>query len=290
MCYYNGQKVTRAEFIRLKGIDKAIRNYNFLDKGVISGFSGIPVAVIMPTSDKTNFDIVQMEWGLLPPHVKNREEVQRFRNGYKDEKTGKWKQGYTTLNATTENLFINDWGKKSMFADAARERRCLLLSTGFFEWQHIYRKNKKTGERLKTPEKYPYYISLPEHEYFFMAGIWQPWTDKETGEHVNTLAITTTSANHLMKQVHNSKERMPTILNDDLAWEWMMDDLTDERIQEIAASQYPTELMSACTITKEFQALLDPTEPFNYPDVPALELALDGSGDNNVPEAPLTLF
>ncbi|HEK22075.1 MAG TPA: SOS response-associated peptidase [Bacteroidetes bacterium] len=284
MCYYNGQKVTRSEFIRLKGLEKAIKNYNFLDKGVISGFSGTPLAVLIPTSDKSNFEIVQMEWGLLPPHVKNRDEVQRFRNGYKDEKTGKWKTGYTTLNATTENLFVNDWGKKSMFADAVRERRCLLLSTGFFEWQHIYRKHKKTGENLKTPDKYPYYISLPEHEYFFMAGIWQPWTDQETGEHVNTLAITTTTANHLMKQVHNSKERMPTILNDDLAWEWMMQDLTDERIQEIAGTQYPTQQMTACTITKEFQALLDPTEPFNYMDVPELELSLDRpSGEASEP-------
>ena len=291
MCYYNGQKVTRAEYIRLKSLERAVSKFSFLDKGVIGGFSGIPVAVLIPTEDGTNFDIVQMEWGLLPPHVKNREEVQRFRNGYKDEKTGKWKTGYTTLNATVENLFINDWGKKSMFADAARERRCLLLSTGFFEWQHIYRKHKKTGENLKKPDKYPYYISLPEHEYFFMAGIWQPWTDQETGEHVNTLAITTTKANHLMKQVHNSKERMPTILNDDLAWEWMMEkNLSDERIQEIAGTQYPTELMSASTITKEFQALLDPTEPFTYADVPALALAIDDINNKAPDDIQTSLF
>ncbi|MBD1385845.1 SOS response-associated peptidase family protein [Mucilaginibacter rigui] len=290
MCYYNGQKVTRAEYIRLKSLEKAVSKFSFLDKGVINGFNGTPVAVLIPTEDRTNFDIVQMEWGLLPPHVKNREEVLRFRNGYKDEKTGKWKTGYTTLNAKHENLFINEWGKTSMFAEAARERRCLLLSTGFFEWQHIYRKHKKTGENLKTPDKYPYYINLPEHDYFFMAGIWQPWTDKETGEHVNTLAITTTNANHLMKQVHNSKERMPTILNDDLAWEWMMSDsLSDERIQEIASTQYPTELMSACTITKEFQALLDPTEPFTYADLPALELSIDNPS-NTQGEQQISLF
>lgn len=277
MCYYNGQKVTRTEYIRLKQLEREVRKYNFLDKGVISGFSGTPVAVLIPNEDRTNFDIVQMEWGLLPPYLKKREEVERFRNGYKDEKTGKWKTGYTTLNATSENIFVNEWGKKSMFADAARERRCLLLSTGFFEWRHIYRNHKKTGLPLKTADKYPYYINVPDHEYFYMAGIYQPWTDKETGEHVNTLSITTTTANHLMQQVHNTKKRMPTILTDDLAWKWMMEDLSDEEIQEIAGFQYPTEQMSACTITKEFQALLDPTEPFAYSDVPALQLSLDSN-------------
>ena len=29
MCYYNGQKVTRAEFIKLKSLEKAVNKYNF---------------------------------------------------------------------------------------------------------------------------------------------------------------------------------------------------------------------------------------------------------------------
>ncbi len=31
MCYYNGQKVSRAEFIQLKQLEKAVKNYDFLD-------------------------------------------------------------------------------------------------------------------------------------------------------------------------------------------------------------------------------------------------------------------
>ncbi len=273
MCYYNGQKVTRAEFIRLKDLEKEIRRYDFLDKGVISGFSDIPVAVLVPNEDRSNFEIVQMEWGMLPPYLQNREAVQKFRTGYKDAQ-GKWHTGYTTQNAKAENLFISERGGASMFADAARQRRCLVLSTGFFEWRHVNRLNKKTGQPLKVADKFPYYINVKNQDYFYMAGIWQPWTDKETGEHVNTLAITTTSANSLMAQVHNSKLRMPTILNDELAWQWMMTDLADEKIQEIALSQFPANDMFACTITKEFQAMLDPTEPYEYADLPALDLTL----------------
>src|SRR5476651_244198 len=154
MCYYNGQRVSRSDFIRLKSLERAVRNFDFLDKGVINGFTGTPVAVLKPTPDKSNFDIVQMEWGLIPPYIQNREAVEKFRNGYKDDK-GKWHNGYTTLNAKCENLFTNEWGKRSIFADAAENRRCLVLSTGFFEWRHIVRNHKKTGLPLKTADKYP---------------------------------------------------------------------------------------------------------------------------------------
>ena len=107
-----------------------------------------------------------------------------------------------------------------------------------------------------------------------MAGIWQPWTDKATGEYVETFAVVTTKANPLMEQIHNSKKRMPTILNDDLAWEWLFGDLDEKRISEIAQTQYPAADMEACTISKDFRDALDPAEPFIYEDLPALELAV----------------
>ena len=105
-----------------------------------------------------------------------------------------------------------------------------------------------------------------------MAGIWQPWTDRQTGEQVNTMAIVTTDANYIMKQVHNSKNRMPTNLGDQQAWEWMMDDTSEERITEIATSQYPAKLMQAYSIEKEFRASVEPTTAFTYEELPPLVL------------------
>jgi putative SOS response-associated peptidase YedK len=75
-----------------------------------------------------------------------------------------------------------------------------------------------------------------------------------------------------MEQVHNSKKRMPTILNDDLAYEWMFGDPDEKRILEIAATQYPAEEMQACTIAKDFRDALEPARPFEFEDVPDLEL------------------
>jgi putative SOS response-associated peptidase YedK len=132
--------------------------------------------------------------------------------------------------------------------------------------------NKRTGQPLKTPNKFPYYITLRDRDYFFMAGIWQPWTDKQSGEYVESFAIVTTKANSLMEQIHNSKKRMPTILDEDLAYEWLFGDLSEDRIKEIGQYQYPSSEMQACTIAKDFREVLEPTKEFSYEDLPALEL------------------
>ncbi|WP_448635402.1 SOS response-associated peptidase [Pedobacter panaciterrae] len=267
MCYYNGQKVSREEFIRLINLEKEVAKYDFLNRDIHVGFSYSMGAVLKPNEQKTDFDIVEMEWGFMPPYWKSREDAIKYRNGFKDPVTGKWIQ-YLTLNAMSEELLL----PRKMYRDAALKRRCLVLSTGFYEWQHIFPKNKRTGEPLKTAVKYPYYIHLKEREYFYMAGIYQPWTDQTTGEHIETFSVVTTEANHLMQQVHNSKKRMPTILNDELAWEWMMGDLSEERITEIAKTQYASNEMDACTVAKDFLTKLEPATPFVYEDLPALEL------------------
>jgi putative SOS response-associated peptidase YedK len=269
MCYYNGQKVKRAEYIRLKELEKQLSRYDFLNRELQIGFDYAKNAVLKPIEGVRDFDIVQMEWGFIPPYLKTREDVTRMRYGYKDN-NGKFHPPVTTLNAVSEEMLAP--GK--IYRDAALHRRCLVLSTGFFEWRHIHPLNKRTGEPLKTANKYPYYITMKDTEYFFMAGIWQPWTDKTTGEYVESFAIVTTEANSLMQQIHNSKKRMPTILDEDLASEWLFSELDEKRISEIGKSKYPAEKMQACTIAKDFRETLEPTLPFSYEDVPALELSI----------------
>ena len=48
MCYYNGQKVTREEYIRLKQLEKAIANYDFLNRDLQVGFDYNLNAVFKP--------------------------------------------------------------------------------------------------------------------------------------------------------------------------------------------------------------------------------------------------
>ena len=65
---------------------------------------------------------------------------------------------------------------------------------------------------------------------------------------------------------------MPTILNDDLAYEWISGDLNEKRILEIAATQFPAEKMRLLTIAKDFREAPQPGKEFRYEDLSALEL------------------
>jgi len=103
-----------------------------------------------------------------------------------------------------------------------------------------------------------------------MAGIYNPWVDKDTSEYAETSAIGTTGANFIMSNIHNSKKRMPTILTADLAWSWLFDELKPNDVQEIASYQYDSNKMDAHTVPKNFKELPDPTIQFHYENIPPL--------------------
>lgn len=183
-------------------------------------------------------------WELIPFWYKNIGEVVAAR------------QKFTTLNATGENLF-----ERKTYKQAAEKRRCLVPVTGFFEWRH-YR-----PEGAKKDQAYPYYIEAGE--LAMLAGIWQPWTDQESGETINTMSIVTTEANELMRQIHNTKLRMPTILTPELQEEWLSE-IPISRIKEIATHQYDSEEMQAYNVSKDFREALNPLEEFDYEELPGL--------------------
>lgn len=267
MCYYNGQRVTRAEYIILKGLEKPVRNYDFLNVGVHNGFNYAPCAILIPTEDGRDFDIVEAEWGYVPGYIKTRAEANIFR------------RKYTTLNFKAENLFVKEDGKRSMWADAAVTRRCLVLSTGLVESRHIPKIGKK-GQELKETIKYPYQVGVKGQEYFWFPGLYNEWFDPETGKWVRTVAFGVTQANEVMKQIHNSKLRMPAILTDDLAWEWMMTKpvngaLTAEqeaRLSEIALTQIPSHLLETCTIDSDYRTKGEAT-PLDYPELAPIDMS-----------------
>ena len=272
MCYFNGQKVTHDEFIRLKNLEKLVANYPFLQRDVQVGFDFGNTVVLKPVEGQQDFEIVQMEWGFIPdpmvwPFIETREQLNRLRRGYTDER-GRFNQPLNFLNAVSEELVQ----KNKVYRKAALERRCIILSTGFYEWRHLFGINKRTGQPLKTPVKYPYRVKIKNREYFWLAGIWNPWTDADTGEHVESCAIITTGANLVMEQIHNSKKRMPTMLNDDLAFEWLFQPMDEKKVSEVARWQIPWEDLSYYTLAKDFLNSTDPLKEFYYPDLPPLDL------------------
>ena len=176
-----------------------------------------------------------------------------------DELKESRKKGIPFLNATAEKLLSS-----RVFRDAALNRRCLVPATHFYDW----RQHKIMNE--KKENSFPYCVTLKDYEYFYMAGIWQTWTDKNTGEMMNTFAIVTTQANSLMQQVHNKKRKNAGILTEDLAYEWIFDPLSEERLQQIASFKIPSAEMNAFTIRKDFKMLADTMEPYQYDLLPEL--------------------
>lgn len=124
--------------------------------------------------------VVEQEWGLLPHWADDTDEKPR------------------PINARSETAT-----EKNMFKYAFEERRCLIPSDGFYEWQ---------GER---GSKQPYRVYLKDNEPFAMAGIWNRW--EENGESLETVAILTTEPNEVMEPIH---DRMPVVLEpeDEEAW------------------------------------------------------------------------
>lgn len=245
MCYYRTVKLKNQQVLKIGEVERPLGGYQ-LDAPLLDGFAYGSTPIIVP-NNSCGWDIVQMEWGFLPNYLSNRAAVEGFRRGYTDSR-GIYRPPMTTLNAVGEELLLPN----KVYRNAALQRRCLFISSCFYEWQHHHPIGKK-GLPLKTAVKQPYQIFLKDAEQLILtAGVWQSWTDKETGETVDTCALITTRANPLMELIHNSKKRMPTILTPSLAAEWISDGVTEKRITELATYQYPSELMEAVPIEKDF--------------------------------------
>lgn len=108
--------------------------------------------------------------------------------------------GNKLINARSESAVEKPAFKKSM-----ESKRCLVLSSGFYEW-------KKVGK-----SKIPMYITLKEYPLFAMAGIWDRWS-APGGNDMETFSILTMQPNEFMKGVHN---RMPVILSPVAEQRWL---------------------------------------------------------------------
>ena len=134
-------------------------------------------------NDSKQRELAMFRWGLVPFWAKDPAIGNRM------------------INARAETV-----AEKPSYRAAFRHRRCIVLADGFYEWH-------RDGE-----VKIPHYISLSSGEPFGLAGLWESWTDKESGESLNTTTLITTAANTFMQPLHH---RMPVILLPEAADEWM---------------------------------------------------------------------
>jgi putative SOS response-associated peptidase YedK len=234
MCFVVGVKIPKKQTIKIG--DQTI-DLDPIELPAQSGFSYEKWPVIFnEQQEQTN--ILRpglMHWELIPNWVSNQKELIESR------------KKYTTLNIKSEGIFQNKVAQALVHTN-----RCLVLASHFFEWQEI---NK---------EKFPHCIQIQHRELFYMAGVWNTWTDYTSGETKNSFGIITTEANAFMAKIHNVKKRMPTILNDELAAAWVSPSLNSNEIQTIASTKIDADDMLAHTVAKNFLQVNDPCEKVNY--------------------------
>lgn len=145
-------------------------------------FNVCPTTQIHVVSATDQRRLISMRWGFLPHWYKAPND------------------GPLLINARAETI-----AEKPAFRAACRERRCLIPTSGFYEWT-----KDADGNRL------PWYVTPRDGAPMVMAGIWQAWGQGE--EQINTCAIVTTQATGEMAEIHH---RVPVMVAPDQFGLWL---------------------------------------------------------------------
>lgn len=234
MCFHNSMSVKVKELAGRYGRKSDVVEIyrDILDEQYHVNAFNFPKYPVVTTSE----EVQVYNWGLIP--FWTRTEPEKIRA--------------MTLNARAETLFT-----KPSFREPIRMKRCLVPSTGYFEWRH------------EGKSKIPYYIYLKEEPIFSIAGIYDVWTDKETGEQLTTFSIITTTTNSLTDYIHNTKHRMPAILSKENEEKWLNPNLSKAEIDSFL-KPFPAEKMDAYRIKNDFirKAPTDKSILFPLPSYP----------------------
>lgn len=165
---------------------------------------------VVRSGDRGERECSMLRWGLVPSWAKEE------------------KIGARMINARSETA-----AEKPSFRSAVKTRRCLVPTSGFYEW-------------VKGPDgKQPHFIHFADARLFAFAGLWERWSKGEHGT-LETFTILTTTPNGLMAELH---DRMPVILPPGAFAEWLdPNPLPPERLHELMAP-HPADGMEAYPVS-----------------------------------------
>ena len=83
-----------------------------------------------------------------------------------------------------------------MFRDAFNRNRCLIPASGYYEWQDA------------SGGKQPYYFSRRDGAPVTIAGLWDQWHDRASGERILSCTMIISEPNPFVAEVH---DRMPVV-------------------------------------------------------------------------------
>jgi putative SOS response-associated peptidase YedK len=121
-------------------------------------------------------ELVPMRWGLIPSW---------------------WSKPLKEMKLATFNARAESVAEKPMFRSAFKRTRCLIPASGYYEWHDA------------PGGKQPYYFTRADGDAVTIAGLWDEWKDKTTGETLKSCTMIITEHNDFVGEVH---DRMPVIL------------------------------------------------------------------------------
>ena len=221
MCFFNSQNKRALEIARRYGrrTDIVEMAQEIIEEQRVQKAYLNPDCLIV-----TRDEMLQTaKWGLIPFWVHSVEQAESIRN--------------MTANAKAETVFA-----LPSFREAIKKRRCLIPSTGFYEYHHAGK------------EAIPYRIVLRDMEVFSLAGVFEEWRHTETKEIVRTFSVLTVPANELCMFIHNGGRnpgRMPAIVPIADEEKWLAPNLKEADVNSLL-NAYESSLMNACALEKDF--------------------------------------
>lgn len=155
-----------------------------------------------------------LQWGLVPEWADEDPDA-----------AGEPEAGPAPINARVESV-----AESNLFRSAFRNRRCLLLADGFYEW---------AGTRGR---KQPYRVQRVDGQPFAFAGLWSRW--EGGGGALDTATILTTEPNAVVEPIH---DRMPVVLESDEEERWLSADVDEARA---VLDPHPADPLEAYPVSK----------------------------------------
>lgn len=140
------------------------------------------------------------------------------------------------INSRAETLL-----EKPSFRESALRRRCIIPASGYFEWSDSGQgqgldKDKDQGQeqnqtknQTKNKSKAPYLIRNSDSPVIYMAGIYNAYENPD-GSKTWAYGIITREASQGLSKIH---PRMPLVLPENLAMDWLSEDLHLHRLKEL---------------------------------------------------------
>ena len=153
-----------------------------------------PVDTVVEHDGQRNLQV--MRWGLVPFW---------------------WSKPLKELRLATFNARIETVPTKPFFREPFKSKRCLMPVSGYFEWQD-------------TPSgKQPWYFTARDGSpVLTIAGLWDQWKNKETGERIKSCTMIIGEPNDFVAEVH---DRMPVLLAPEQFEHWLSGDMGVEELK-----------------------------------------------------------